>query len=118
MSTIRCVYAQLPKFPATDQHPDAVRYVIGSFWVDAIGGQPTQAEVDLFLNPPGPTQAELQAAAVTALDQGGSTIDILKLLKAKFVSDLAFRLAVAPGALTGAQLDAERTRIANIYKAL
>jgi len=48
---IRVIYEQEPKFPATDQHPDAVRYKIGSLWVDAMGGKPTQAEVDAILNP-------------------------------------------------------------------
>ncbi len=52
MSTIRTVYATEPKFPATDQHPDAVRYRVGEWWVDAIGGEPTQAEVDAFVAPP------------------------------------------------------------------
>jgi hypothetical protein len=51
MSTIRCIYDKAPNFPATDQHPDAVRYQVGSKWVDAIGGQPTQAEIDAVLNP-------------------------------------------------------------------
>ena len=51
MSTIRCIYTQEPNFPATDQHPDAQRYIIGGLWVDAIGGEPTQTEVDAVLNP-------------------------------------------------------------------
>lgn len=49
MSTIRCIYEKDPGFPATDQHPDAVRYIVGAKVVDALGGQPTQAEVDAFL---------------------------------------------------------------------
>ena len=37
--TIRCVYhGGEPSFPATDQHPDAVRYFIAPYVVDAIGG--------------------------------------------------------------------------------
>lgn len=52
MSTIRCIYEEEPNFPATDQHPDAVRYVVGGRFVDAIGGEPTQAEVNAVLNPP------------------------------------------------------------------
>ena len=58
MSTIRCVYQSLPPFPATDQHPDAVRYVIASamapigvYWVDAIGGEPTVVEVEAIVKP-------------------------------------------------------------------
>lgn len=50
------VYTAEPKFPASDQHPDAVRYrmtVAGrDVWVDATGGQPTAAEVAALLNPP------------------------------------------------------------------
>jgi hypothetical protein len=49
MSTIRCIYTEQPRFPATDQYPDAVRYQIGALWIDAIGGQPTQAEIDVVL---------------------------------------------------------------------
>jgi protein-disulfide isomerase-like protein with CxxC motif len=49
MSQIRCIYRSQPNFPATDQHPDAVRYQVGALFVDAIGGQPTQAEVDAVL---------------------------------------------------------------------
>ena len=58
MSTIRCIYFDdAPRFPATDQHPDAVRYTVRSdslgrdVVVDAIGGKPTAAEVDAVLNP-------------------------------------------------------------------
>ena len=49
MSTIRCIYAKDPGFPASDQHPDAVRYVIGKHIVDAIGGEPTMAEIEAIL---------------------------------------------------------------------
>jgi hypothetical protein len=68
MSTICVIYGQNedsspyePNFPATAQHPDAQRYLVGQQYVDAIGGQPTPAEVDavLNLNPPAaPTEAE------------------------------------------------------------
>ena len=63
MSQIRVIYTEEPDFPATDQHPDAVRYVIGDVWVDAIGGLPLQSEIDAILHPlPGvipPTTSEL-----------------------------------------------------------
>jgi len=53
MSMIRAAYEKEPSFPATDQHPDAVRYVIsggGKFTcADVINGPPMQAEVDAFL---------------------------------------------------------------------
>lgn len=49
--TIWAVYEAEPKFPATDQHPDAVRYFIDPYWVDAIGGEPSGAEVTAFIAP-------------------------------------------------------------------
>lgn len=49
--TIRVIYEIAPPFPATDQHPDAVRYQIGGYWVDAIGGEPTLSDVEEFLTP-------------------------------------------------------------------
>lgn len=56
MSTIRVIYhEQEPNFPATDNHPDAVRYPIehptrGVLFADAIGGEPSLAEIDAVLN--------------------------------------------------------------------
>lgn len=67
MSTIRVIYKSEPTFPATDQHPDAVRYHVGSVWVDAIGGQPTQAEIDAVLAPPLPDLAPYQFRAMLTL---------------------------------------------------
>lgn len=52
MTSIRVVYFAEPNFPATDQHPDAVRYFVGGKWVDAIDGEPTEADLSAFLNPP------------------------------------------------------------------
>jgi hypothetical protein len=49
VTQIRCIYDVEPNFPATDQHPDAVRYFAGGKWVDAIGGEPTQTEIDTIL---------------------------------------------------------------------
>jgi len=70
MSAIRCIYhGKEPNFPATDQHPDAVRYKVGLYFVDAIGGEPTQAELDAVLNPPPPPKriadGDLAAVLVT-----------------------------------------------------
>ena len=64
MSTIRVIYEEEPHFPAIDQHPAAARYRVGKYWVDAIGGEPTQAEVNAILNPPksGKTLEERVAA--------------------------------------------------------
>lgn len=67
MSTIRVVYQGAPPvFPATDQHPDAVRYQVGPYWVDAIGGEPTLEQIEAMLNPQkatnaGPTVDDLRA---------------------------------------------------------
>lgn len=52
MINIRCVYEADPGFPATDQHPDAVRYKVGGYVVDAVGGEPTIDEVNAVRNPP------------------------------------------------------------------
>lgn len=58
MSAIRVIYhGAAPNFPATDQHPDAVRYgpvTIAStvYYVDAIGGEPTTDEISAVLHPP------------------------------------------------------------------
>jgi len=46
MSAIRVIYEAEPDFPPTDQHPDAVRYQVGDYWVDAVGGE---QEVDQVL---------------------------------------------------------------------
>lgn len=43
--TIRCMYREEPNFPATDQHPDAARYSVDGWFVDAIGGEPTAEQV-------------------------------------------------------------------------
>lgn len=67
MSTIRVVYTEEPSFPATDQHPNAVRYYVladntvvdkvkeGALVrcvVDVLDGPPTIEEVNAVLNPP------------------------------------------------------------------
>lgn len=54
---IRCVYHGVaPAFPASDQHPDAVRYgpiqANGeTIYVDALGGEPSVAALNSVLNP-------------------------------------------------------------------
>lgn len=73
-----------------------------------------------FLNPPAPTADDREAAALAALNGGGASgaVDQQKLQKAIVVNFTARALGVAPGALTPAQLLAERNRIAAIYKNL
>lgn len=68
MSQIRVIYEAEPKFPATDQHPDALRYRIGRYWVDAVGGEPSAAEVDAILNPPKSADDTALEAARSALE--------------------------------------------------
>ena len=81
MSAIKAVYENAPSFPATDQHPDAVRYKVTSALrgsvvvVDAVGGEPTIAEVDAILNPPKPELTPEQK-----LERAGLTVDDLKAL--------------------------------------
>lgn len=87
--TIRAIYlTEEPTFPATDQHPDAVRYVIGGKWVDATGGEPTEAEVDAIVSPN--VSLTDQAALNAALAAEGSVfrgfvlvmLDEINLLRA------------------------------------
>lgn len=70
MSTIRCIYSEEPNFPATDNHPDAVRYVINGAWIDAIDGEPTQEEVDAVLNTPIVKQLTIDALADALTKKG------------------------------------------------
>lgn len=62
---IRCIYHNAPpEFPASDQHPAAVRYgpliVDGEvYYVDAIGGEPSADEIEAVLNPNGPVPAQI-----------------------------------------------------------
>lgn len=88
MSTIRAMYEKDPGFPATDQHPNAVRYPIiaGVYrFADAIGGQPTQAEVDALLKPvPQNTDAlatRQKAAALEQLERAIGTGDTTAALR-------------------------------------
>jgi hypothetical protein len=83
VSQIRCIYhGAPPDFPATDQHPDAVRYgplrlASGAIvFVDAIGA-PTAAEVSAVLAPPA-TTTETPSDRLQAL--GLSVADLKALL--------------------------------------
>lgn len=68
MTQIRTLYATEPPFPATDQHPAAVRYAInvgGMKFADCVGGPPSQAELDGVL---GLDATGVAAAARVAAD--------------------------------------------------
>jgi len=81
MSTIRCIYnSGEPSFPATDQHPDAVRYFVSGHYVDAIGGEPTPAEVSAVLNPP--------AIDLSNIDNLEKTLKALALLMRDYCNAL------------------------------
>ena len=49
MAILRVIYEGEPDFPPTVHHPDAVRYRVGNYWVDAVGGNPAGNEVDQTL---------------------------------------------------------------------
>lgn len=71
-ATIRTIYQKEPRFPASDQHPDAVRYRVGAYWVDAIGGEPTLAEVETVVAPTREQIDTRKRATVKAMLTGDS----------------------------------------------
>lgn len=92
--TIRAIYADAPDFPASDQHPDAVRYQIGGLWVDAIGGQPSQAEIDAILSP---DAASADAGTLNAaLAAPGSVVRALGLVMFAEINKLRVKNGDAP----------------------
>lgn len=65
------------------------------------------------------TAPEIAATLAAQQDaDAAQSYDGNKALRAKGISDLAWRLGKAPSALTAGEIAAERTRIMNIYKAL
>ena len=74
---IIAIYSEQPGFPVSDQHPEARRYEIGGFVVDALGGAPTEAEVSAVMTPP-------PSAAVDPVTRLQARVDALTeaLLKA------------------------------------
>lgn len=102
--TIRCIYRETaPDFPATDQHPAALRYgpttIDGAvYFVDAIGGMPSAAEIRAVLNPPAPLPATIsdrqffqqlaiagaisQAEALAAVKTGDIPANLQKVIDA------------------------------------
>lgn len=47
--SILCIYNEEPKFPATDQHPNAERFHVGPYIVDALGDAPTVVQIEEVL---------------------------------------------------------------------
>lgn len=91
MTTIRTIYSTEPEFPATDQHPDAIRYQVGNVWVEAIGGEPSQDEIDALLNPPAPpkTEFELMRDYIAAKDDAPAELKRLVAEQAQAAEALA-----------------------------
>lgn len=81
MSVILAVYhpvggqAREPGFPASDQHPEAVRYRVGDLSVDALGGEPTPEELQAVLNPPAPAPELTVADLAATLKAKGMVTD-------------------------------------------
>lgn len=50
MATILNIYVREPNFLPTAEDPDAARYKYGSYWLHAVGGEPTPGEVTSMLN--------------------------------------------------------------------
>ena len=79
MSEIRAIYLnQAPDFPATDQHPDAVRYQVGTYWVDAVGGEPTLQEVEDVIDPPAAIAERARKADAENDAEGMAFLDLMK----------------------------------------
>ncbi len=81
MTNIRALYhGAPPNFSAVEQHPDAVRYgpiTVGAltYFVDAIGGEPTVDEIATMLAPPVPTISKAQCL-LWLLQQGKTEADV------------------------------------------
>lgn len=71
-------------------------------------------------NPIAPKSGGEIAAGVAALQDADAAqqFDGNKVMRAKAISDLAWRLGKAPGSLTAPEIAAERLRIITIYKSL
>lgn len=89
---------------ATQEQKDAAQAAIDAF--------------DIATAQQGLPADEKEADCLAALNGGSGRIDLQKLIKAKAISDEAYRLGKSPGQLTAQELNALRSRIANIYKAL
>lgn len=59
-----------PAFTAQENHPDAERFQFGEIWVDATGGQPTQAEIDAVTAPGVPRAVTMRQARLALLGAG------------------------------------------------
>lgn len=100
MSTIRCVYwGAAPDFPATDQHPDAVRYgpivVDGaSYFVDAVGGEPGADAIRTVIEPAGPIPSITRRQIRLWLLQHGETAADVEAAIASIANPIAREAAL------------------------
>ena len=62
MTQIIATYTADPGFPPTAQNPAATRTLVGTTYCDAIGGTPTQADLDAYHAP----NADASRTAVSA----------------------------------------------------
>jgi hypothetical protein len=100
--TIRSIYQQEPSFPASDQHPEAIRYQVGNLWVDAVGAEPTQADIDAILSPD-PALID-QATLNAALAAEGSVVRALALVLLQEINTIRTKLPTPLPAYTQNQL--------------
>lgn len=99
-------YGREPYFSAQEDHPDALRYQFGEDYVDAIGGRPTQAEVDAAKAPGVPKAITMRQAR-------------LALLQAGLLQTVNDALATMPGAAgDAARIEWEYSQEVQLDKAL
>lgn len=65
-----------PGFPPTDQNPNALRIKIGPRWVDYVGAQPVQADIDAHI---APIAVDARLATSTATGLAGILQEIADL---------------------------------------
>lgn len=63
-------FGAAPTFTAQENHPDAERFHVGNLYVDAIGGEPTQAEIDAVTQPGVPKSVTMRQARLALLQAG------------------------------------------------
>lgn len=111
MSNIRQIFEpingqpQQPDKPASIQHPDCVRYTVGLYVVDAIGGEPTLEEIEALLFPRtvrvAAIEAERDGALLAGVSWDGKAWHLDQVFQAQ-VSGLvvAFEAGILPGNAT------------------
>lgn len=99
---------------------DGDAYVSGGLRVGGLTGARLHSAMNALYpgTPPAETADDREAGAKAALAGIGANVDRDKLLQAIVINFTARALGKAPAQLTAADLDAEQTRIARIYKVL